>query len=236
MKKNTMMRLAAVMLMCVLLTTSVVGGTFAKYVTKNGSTDTARVAEFGVVIDAITADTNDLFVKTYNADASDYSGITVEAEVDVVAPGTKGEMTKFTITGTPEVAVRVTYTPTLTLEGWKIDASTEYCPIVFEITKDGTKTTYGTNDTNATNKSVDVAALITDVQEAIKGASKDYAPNTNLGETGVAVNNDLVVSWYWLYEVDAATDTKDTILGKLAAEGQAPTIKLDLTVTITQID
>lgn len=233
MKKNTMMRLAAVMLMCVLLTTSVVGGTFAKYVTKNDSTDTARVAKFGVVIDAITKETNNLFVKTYKNDASD---ITVNADEDVVAPGTSGEMTKFKITGTPEVAVRVTYAPILTLTGWEIDASTEYCPIVFEITKDGATTTYGTNDTDATNKSVDVAALITAVQEAIKDASKDYAPNKNLAESGDAVNDDLVVSWYWLYEVDEDKNTKDTKLGKLAAEGHAPRIKLDLTVTITQID
>ena len=47
MKKNRMMRLASVLLVCVLLTTSVISGTFAKYVTSVESTDEARVANWG---------------------------------------------------------------------------------------------------------------------------------------------------------------------------------------------
>lgn len=50
MKKNIMMRLSAVLLVAVLLTTCVISGTWAKY-TKTGAADeTARVAAFGVNI------------------------------------------------------------------------------------------------------------------------------------------------------------------------------------------
>ena len=52
MKKNRMMRLASVLLVLTLLSTSVISGTFAKYVTSDQASDTARVAKFGVVVSA----------------------------------------------------------------------------------------------------------------------------------------------------------------------------------------
>ena len=126
MKKNKMMRLASVLLVCVLLTTSVISGTFAKYVTTGSASDTARVAKFGVAI--TTSGT--LYSDTYYAGSAteanipaatiwalkpDYNngtGISVNAETaseNVVAPGTKsyGNGLGFGVTGTPEVAVEV---------------------------------------------------------------------------------------------------------------------------------
>lgn len=47
MRKNRMMRLASVLLVCVLLTTSVISGTFAKYTTTSSVNDSARVAYWG---------------------------------------------------------------------------------------------------------------------------------------------------------------------------------------------
>ena len=47
MKKNRMMRLAAFLLVCVLLTTSVISGTYAKYVSTTTDSDSARVAKWG---------------------------------------------------------------------------------------------------------------------------------------------------------------------------------------------
>ena len=52
MKKNKMMRLASGLLVAVLITTSTISGTFAKYVTTADAKDEARVAKFGVVITA----------------------------------------------------------------------------------------------------------------------------------------------------------------------------------------
>ncbi|MFR0985955.1 MAG: hypothetical protein ACLSFZ_04975 [Frisingicoccus sp.] len=45
MKKNRMMRLASSLLVLTLLTTCVISGTFAKYTTQAGGSDTARVAK-----------------------------------------------------------------------------------------------------------------------------------------------------------------------------------------------
>jgi len=114
MKKNKMLRIASAMLVLTLLTTSIIGGTFAKYVTTDSAQDAARVAKFGVV--ATVA--GDLFGSTYKAadentiTAYDVNGGTVSADTageKVVAPGTenKAGMT-LSIAGTPEVSTQVT--------------------------------------------------------------------------------------------------------------------------------
>ena len=64
MKKNTMMRLAAILLVSVLLTTSVIGGTFAKYTTSDNATDNARVAKWGIKVE-LGAQKNDMFKTEY---------------------------------------------------------------------------------------------------------------------------------------------------------------------------
>ena len=52
MKKNKMMRLASAVLVCTLLTTSVISGTFAKYTSTSSASDNARVAKWGVTLAA----------------------------------------------------------------------------------------------------------------------------------------------------------------------------------------
>ena len=117
MKKNRMMRLAAVLLVCVLMTTSVISGTFAKYTTQDSASDTARVAKWGV--DVLVS--GNLFGAHYNpnsaAEAKDVIVAATANSVDngstdgknIVAPGTKNSK-GFTVklTGTPEVAYTVT--------------------------------------------------------------------------------------------------------------------------------
>ena len=115
MKKNKILRTASVMFVLTMLTTSIIGGTFAKYVTTDSAQDTARVAKFGVVATA----SGDLFGSTYNkVDEGNkiitYSvnGGTVSAKEDsaeVVAPGTKNDTgLSLSVAGTPEVATKVT--------------------------------------------------------------------------------------------------------------------------------
>ena len=61
MKKNKMMRIAGGLLIAVLLTTSIISGTFAKYVTTGSAADEARVARFGVTVTG----SGSLFAKNY---------------------------------------------------------------------------------------------------------------------------------------------------------------------------
>lgn len=114
MRKNKMMRLASMLLVLCLLTTSVISGTFAKYITTDQYEDTARVAKFGVVATV----SGDLFGATYSkAEGNsivtyDFDGGTVSSAVGkddyVVAPGTKNDTgLKIAVAGTPEVATNI---------------------------------------------------------------------------------------------------------------------------------
>lgn len=227
MKKNKMMRIASVLLVAVLLTTCAISGTFAKYITEKESTDTARVAKFGVDL-AVTVD--GAFATEYDADttANDEHGVaiakTVVAAADdqdnLVAPGTKGDlMASATIAGTPEVAVNVKQEATLVLTGWAVEG-TYYCPLV--ITVDGAEF-YGMNYTSA-------AEFIAAVEAALD-SDVNYEPNTDLTESHS-------VTWEWAFEgTDGKqTDVKDTALGDYAAKTGDIEISFTYKVTVTQID
>lgn len=234
MKKNKMLRIASVMLVLALITTCVISGTFAKYVTTGASSDSARVAKWGV---EVTATSNTAFGSIYkSADGTINTSYTagtdsVKSNGDkVVAPGTNGSVAAVTITGTPEVKCQVTYAATIALEGWEVSGA-EYCPIIFTVGG----ATYGTNDTNATNKSANVAALITAVQNAIAASGDVYEAGANLSTAAAKPS----ISWEWPFETGAdadakaANNVKDTALGDAAA---AATISIDVVVTVAQVD
>ena len=227
MKKNRMMRVASALLVAVLLTTCAISGTFAKYVTSKESTDTARVAKFGVDL-AVTVD--GAFATEYEADttANDEHGVAIAKTVvsaaddqdNLVAPGTKGDlMASATIAGTPEVAVNVKQEATLVLTGWAVEG-TYYCPLV--ITVDGAKF-YGMDYTSA-------AEFIAAVEAALD-SDVNYEPNTDLTESHS-------VTWKWAFEgTDGKqTDVKDTALGDYAAKTDDIEISFTYKVTVTQID
>ena len=232
MKKNVMMRIASFLLIAVLISTSAISGTYAKYVTKNESTDNARVAKFGVTI---AVDDETMFSDSYKDTETEYEAnekvatITVQADTEgtnVVAPGTEGTLAGFNVTGTPEVDVEVTYGATLTLEGWEVDGA-EYCPIIFTINGEQ----YFVGKTGIS----DVATLKSEVEAAIVAKKATYHTNEDLD----AVDDDLIVTWSWPFYISDANDVKDTALGDAAAGlngGTAATIKLDVSCTITQVD
>ncbi len=227
MKKNRMMRVASALLVAVLLTTCAISGTFAKYVTSKESTDTARVAKFGVDL-GVTVD--GAFATEYDADVTvtDKDGAAIAKTVvasstdqdNLVAPGTKGDlMASATIAGTPEVAVNVKQEATLVLTGWAVEG-TYYCPLV--ITVDGAEF-YGMNYTSA-------AEFIAAVEAALD-SDVNYAPNTDLTESHS-------VTWAWAFEgTDGKqTDELDTALGNYAAKTGDIKISFIYKVTVTQID
>ena len=227
MKKNKMMRIASVLLVAVLLTTCAISGTFAKYITEKESTDTARVAKFGVDL-AVTVD--GAFATEYDADttATDKLGVAIAKTVvasstdsdNLVAPGTNGDlMASATIEGTPEVAVNVKQEATLVLTNWAVEG-TYYCPLV--ITVDGAKF-YGMDYTSA-------AEFIAAVEAALD-SDVNYEPNTDLTESHS-------VTWEWAFEgTDGKqTDVKDTALGDYAAKTGDIEISFTYKVTVTQID
>ena len=227
MKKNIMMRVASALFVSVLLSTCAISNTFAKYVSTGSSENSARVAKWGVTVTG----TPGMFATKYATDDTSFTLATdtVLSTEDVVAPGTGGTMTNFTITGTPEVAVRVNFEGKLELgDKWKDNNGSYYCPI--EITV-GDTAFKGTSYASASE-------FENAVNGKIAAFSKDYAANTNLSTIGADAPS---ISWAWAFEDNDdvnkdVKDVKDTYLGNQAAAGNAATISLNVTATVTQID
>lgn len=121
MKKNKMMRIAAVLLVVTLLSTCAISGTFAKYVTKASVADDARVAKWGIQIETGGALFGDAYKATDPAYVAAGGTVSVKADEQVVAPGTGSkniatvdgvEANGFyaKVSGKPEVATRFALT------------------------------------------------------------------------------------------------------------------------------
>ena len=216
--KNKFLKLASVLLILCMITTCGVSSTFAKYTTGGTATDSARVAKWGV---NVTVTGENAFQTTY--------GTTVKSSGThkVVAPGTSGNLGTVTITGTPEVAVNVTYDVSLTLTGWT-DGANEYCPLVFTVGGE----TYGltgiitSKGATPTHTYTTIAQLISAVEGAIESINNSYAAGTNLSGKG-----NISASWEWAFSGN--DDAKDTALGTATTP---PTVEFSLTVSVTQID
>ena len=252
MKKNRMMRVASALLVAVLLTTCAISGTFAKYVTSGNSSDTARVAEFGVVISA----GGQLFGDTYKAVGegnsivawSNASAGTVNSGTEndrVVAPGTvNNDGLTFGIAGSPEVKVAVNFdvtgtdivlkagtgynkTTTSTNTTDTFDLGTDYNPVVFTLSQ----------DTGSGYVAVPAAGdTLAEIAAYLNGLDAEYAPNTNLA-TQVG---SFKITWTWAF---AGNDEADTLLGDLAVNNSlADAAKYSLNtafevnISVTQID
>ena len=242
MKKNVMMRVASLLMVCVLATTCGISGTFAKYVTSDSGEDFARVAKFGVTI---TDNFSSMFETTYEKHSAIDGGsddLSVKSTVDVVAPGTDGELADFTFTGTPEVDVTVEYDVTLTFTGdWLADVDgddaidDEYCPLIFTV-KLGAGAAKDLFIDGTDIKTM--AELATAVKTEIEKANTYYDAGKAMSE----IANDLEVTWRWDFVKDVVTyqsDECDTDLGnwEINKDGAvAPTVTLEVGVTITQVD
>ena len=120
MKKNRMMRLASILLVCVLLSTSVISGTFAKYTSSATTNDSAKVAKWSVLVnDEDVAGTTEksITIDLFNTVLDTKTG---EKETDIeandgtlIAPGTKGS---FVIELTNSSEVNATYDLVFTVE------------------------------------------------------------------------------------------------------------------------
>lgn len=231
MKTNRIVALLAVL--C-LITTCFVGTTLAKYTTTAEGADTARVAKFGVVLSA----GSEYFKTSYDDGAV---SVLADNGDDVVAPGTTGTATAFTIAGAPEVDVQVTVTldkddalsmvklpaATATYLDWttaatddKYDLAADYYPVVWTLKQDGADVVSGNLE--------DIEAELTSMSKKYEVESGDFA--------------DLVgtwtLDWAWDFSVN---DKADTTLGQVAAGVDTATgAVLDETfgfsITVTQLD
>lgn len=211
MKRNKLFLLGLFVVFAAVLSLSLVSSTFAKYTSSNNGFDSARVAKWGVEVTA----SSDYFVTAYDG--------TVQSSdsVDVLAPGTTKEAAAISITGQPEVSVRITASATVELENWSDENGNFYCPLTFTVA--GTSVDL----TGLTNADAVEAALETAIINALKVDSA--AAGTDLAKT---VN----VSWSWPFSTNPVNDVHDTFLGDQAAAGAAPTISIGVACTVEQID
>ena len=231
MKNNKLFKAATLLMALTLITSCFVSGTFAKYTTTGGGKDSARVAKFGVTVDAST----DTFSASY-----DGSNVTVESQGSdkVIAPGTSGTAVTFTISGTSEVKVKMTvtlgddltmvtlpagdysdYTTSDSTDTYNLSAA--YNPVKWTLTKDGSEVT-GCKD-----------VALSKIEDYLKTISVQYAAGTALAGT-------YTLNWNWAYA--GQNDKADTTLGHIAAgdetapAGYSANESFKLSITIEQVN
>ena len=227
-KKNWVLRLMGVALMFTLVSTSLLGGTLAKYITTGGGNDTARVAKWG-----FTGINNVELFKTAYTDTS--AGETVKsANTDkIVAPGTKGTFSFTVAGGASEVAARITFAFTETNTG-NVPIVYEYDGLYYSEKVSGSAylkqpgTTSFTPITIAGNLVALAAVLNADASFIIMPGIAPATPPTPL-------------NWFWAFEQDATDatganigtrDTADTALG---TAGTA-TVVFNAIINAVQVD
>lgn len=239
MKKNYIMRAASALLVAALLTTTIISGTFAKYITSDDNLDTSRVAKWGVEVELGT----DLFAKQYVTDEDgkvfEFSVIS-STDDNVVAPGTKGTFANTELTGKPEVATRITQTHAFDLTGDWVDADGNfYCPIII-------KASYSRMPFigAGTFNGLDYASEA-EFEAAVNALSGSLVTNN---KANADLSKQILIrtwSWSWAFEGTAGaainqSDVDDTYLGDIAAgliEGKTtPNMSFESNITITQID
>ena len=233
MRKNKMMRTAAVLGVATMLTASVISGTFAKYTTSTSGSDSARVAKWGFDKKS-EIELKDLFKDAYDT--------TVKSTTDVIAPGTKGQATfgfSYDKKNDNVTAPEVAYTFEVSTEGSSCDQNIQNNPnIVWSL--DGALAPAVTEGTTA--EAGTWTALLAAIED-LDGNKTDnkYAP----GELPVAFNatgnNEHTVSWEWKYEsstaeegvADKNQDITDTNMGNADTLAN---VTLKIAITATQVD
>lgn len=256
-KHSALLRASGILLVLTLGTSCLVGGTFAKYVTRGSGDDSARVAKWGVEVEvtgggfgttygkedanattigpSVQGDGSETIPFTWNSNGESKSQ--KEEVSNVLAPGTKGTFGGVKITGQPEVAVKVETTANVVLTGWNVDDGGEfYCPLVFTI---GNKTINGLDYSSRNAGGAD--SFESAIKKAIEDATtKELEAGTDLNTVG----DDITYSWEWPFENAKGTAANqdnelDTLLGNNAlGEGVAeiPAVLITVTTTVTQID
>ena len=210
-------KLLVLLLLLLLASATVVTTAFAKYTdSKDGGGTAGKVATWGVTINA---GTGDLFKETYTDSNSKKVIASASTGTNVMAPGATGKVESIGITGTPEVAVTIKMTPTVTLTGWSIPTGVEsnteiYFPL--EVKVGGTKITW----TDAT----DLAKIKADI-EAKLTKEVSYEAGSDLSSSEIPTS----IEWKWEFTSDGA-DVKDT---KLAATSS--TFGISYTISVEQI-
>jgi len=235
MKKNLAARLGVLALVLTLVTSSLVSGTYSKYVSTSTGSDTARVAKFdfnlndGTSTALQTATTNGSYkILTMAADTGVYTNSSGKNGVGadgkkLVAPGTTGSMT-VAVNNMSEVAISVDFDVS--------ESNTGNIPIYYTLgTASATSQRYSNvligSYTNVDNSSGTYGSF-SNLKAAM--AIAGIAPSDGIN----AVAKSYTLNWTWAFSSAGAaqTDDKDTIIGETGTDAYTLTIA----TTATQLD
>ena len=252
MKKNVMMRLASFLLVAVLISTSAISGTYAKYVTADDASDKARVAEWGVVASVDGTLFNDAYKdeKETWVDPETGLGITVRSKNEgenVVAPGTENKkgMT-IILTGIPEVDVNVQFKFEATDE-IMLSKNTPYTDYTKPTGFADGKAVYGNTFTldedyypvvfTLTKDGTQIAQGNVDaIQAKLTELSKIYDTHTNLAEIGGGTAGKYVLTWAWAFGDETGVTGKDMADTYLGNETDLQKIDVKFSISATQVN
>lgn len=215
MKKNKSLRAAAGIVVAALLTTCLIGGTFAKYTTGAKASTGARVANWGFSSDNSISFDN-LFKDSYNGTVMSNDGS------KIIAPGTSGSVQfSFAYDDSEGNAPEVAYSFTVAVTGDCADEIKTNPDIQFRVDNGE----FGTWD-----------KMIADLK-ALSGesdGSKNYEPG-QLPEAFTAAGEKHTISWQWLFTDSPETDAQnveDTAMGNAASLAEC---SLGVSILATQI-
>lgn len=230
-KSNKILRFASFILMFTLVSTCLLSGTLAKYVSSFGGNDSARVAKWdfnATNLGTGTTQTINIFNTAYGTTVQSADG------TKIVAPGTTSSF-DLQFTGKSEVESKITFGITEENNGTRI-------PLIYKINGK-----YYSNYYTAGNHYLRLNETSSSVQTiAIEGNLVSMQTDMNAGIT-VPVNTlyssrNTSIEWYWAFEEynDAAgttlTTSKDQYDTNLGIASPADTVKLTITATATQVD
>ncbi len=207
MKKKFMAVFALVL--AVALTSYSVSGTYAKYTSTIESSDSARVAKWGIGKQM----TVDLFSDSYDSDA-------VKSSEKVIAPGTKGVYT-FAIkdAGAPEVA-------------YKLDVAIDGD----ESKDESEKLQFWTGDATTYDQAIEQGGKQYANFEALKANFGTDLSIAQVLPTDSLSEKLGTIKLHWEWKFDSEDDPGDTEKGNEAAEGTEKKAVIKVKVTATQLD
>ena len=253
MKKSRIFLIVLAILLCaILITTTMLSGTFAKYsTTVSAHEEGARVAKWGITVSSLGSDLaesytngNTLVIKSQNSS-------------NVFAPGMSGSLSSFRVYGAAEVSYKVDFEGSFASDSGYLassylihdgsGANTAYFPIIIGLyktqvtTSNGVETygskvpvaTYGLTGTHATKTYSDLTSLVNALNAELPTLlDENISPN---------VNKDTVYTIEWEWPMTAPdgntyqTRELDTALGEaLVKNPDSFDISINITLSVYQ--
>ncbi len=261
--RNPILRLAGVLFVAAMFSSCFIGNTLARYSTEVVMTDSVRVARWGVTVLSEGSHFSSSYATEDTAVTQIANSVSSKEGSPVVAPGVSMDDVFFSVTGSPEVAVKVeitlggygdnenmkdvylkagTYTDYTKVTDFDADGNPLYA--TFTLTED-----YHPLRWSLKNGSIEIASGSLDnirayleTADGVNGLSGSYDPNTNLGHLGAEEGNgEYTLSWSWVFS--NGFDAADTLLGKLAHDptlvdgaNYSLDVSYGLSISIVQID